>query len=95
MNKTAYLVVWLDLRSGVVTDAGIYSEPTPTTIARGLIPLSVQAFGGRDFEVASRAAARWAREHARGLWRFLAPRLQAQRAQDARLRTGMRGVVAR
>jgi len=37
VGAVAYLVGWQDIRTGVFTDAGIYSEPSPTVMLRSFL----------------------------------------------------------
>lgn len=63
MNNWAYLLVWIDTRTGRVTDVGIYSEETPTQINLRDTYATLGRFYGATFAEAETEARRYYAQH--------------------------------
>lgn len=75
MYTTAYLVAWLDLRSGAIVDAGVYLERSPSSSdVRRRYPALVHTFAGGNGAEARASALAWVASEAPGLHRFIAAR---------------------
>jgi hypothetical protein len=68
MNKTAYLVGFIDKMTRRVLSADIFSEATPTTATPRLFATTLASFTGRDYHEARLVVADMVRESPHLSW---------------------------